>query len=90
MKDATFPALRVDPELRQAAEDCLLEGESISDFVEQSIRENIERRAKRRAFIDQALTSRDQAASNGGYQSADAVFQRLQLRVEEAKAKASK
>lgn len=33
MKTATFPLLRVNPELRQAAEKILLEGESLSGFV---------------------------------------------------------
>ena len=41
MKTATFPSLRVTAEFRQAAEQVLLEGESLSSFVEESIRENI-------------------------------------------------
>ena len=33
MKTATFPAVRVKPELRQAAEEILQEGETLSSFV---------------------------------------------------------
>jgi len=47
MKTSTFPSLRVDPELRQAAEDVLKEGESLSSFVEQSIRDSIQRQRSR-------------------------------------------
>jgi hypothetical protein len=43
MKSATFPSLRVGPALREAAEEVLLDGESLSSFVEESVRENIER-----------------------------------------------
>jgi hypothetical protein len=44
MKSATFPSVRVDPELRKAAEDVLFEGETLSSFVERSIRQSIEHR----------------------------------------------
>jgi hypothetical protein len=39
MKSATFPSVRVEPELRAAAEDVLQDGESLSGFVEQAIRD---------------------------------------------------
>jgi hypothetical protein len=44
MKTASLPSLRVDPELRQAAESVLREGESLSQMIESSVREAIERR----------------------------------------------
>jgi hypothetical protein len=44
MTTATIPSLRVEPELRTAAEDVLEEGETLSGFVEQSIRDGIQRR----------------------------------------------
>ena len=81
MKNATFPALSVEPELKQAAEDSLLEGESISAFVEQSIRENIARRRVQREFIATALKSRDAAALSGNYRSAEVVFQDVENRL---------
>ncbi len=34
MKSASLPSLRVDPELRQAAERVLREGESLSNFMD--------------------------------------------------------
>lgn len=88
MKTATFPSLRVDPELRQAAEDSLEAGETISSFVEQSIRDNIARRRHQREFLERGLASRDEAASAGVYISSDAVMDRLEQMLANAKTKA--
>ena len=86
MKTATFPSVRVNPELRQAAEQILQEGESLSGFVEQSIRESIERRQFQREFIARGLRARDDARQTGKYVSADAVLGRLEGMLEAAKA----
>lgn len=85
MKTATFPSLRVEPELREAAEQCLEEGETISGFVEQSIRDNIERRRHRREFIARGLAARDDARRSGTYVSSAAVIGRLEQMLAEAK-----
>ncbi len=58
MKTATIPSLRVEPELRTAAEDVLEEGETLSSFVEQSIRDGVQRRQAQREFIARGLKSR--------------------------------
>lgn len=44
MKTATIPPLRVSPKLHDAATSVLQGGETLSSFVELSIRESIERR----------------------------------------------
>jgi predicted transcriptional regulator len=85
MKTATFPSLRVEPELREAAEQCLEVGETISSFVEQSIRDNIERRRHQREFIVRGLASRDDAKRSGVYISSDAVLGRLERMLADAK-----
>lgn len=90
MKTATIPSLRVDPTLRQAAEDVLLEGESLSSFVEQSIQANIERRRAQGEFIARGLASRDKARRTGDYVSSDDVVDRLQTMLVDAKAKSTK
>ena len=38
MKTATIPALRVEPELREAVEDVLGENETLSAFMESALR----------------------------------------------------
>ncbi|MBS1229965.1 MAG: hypothetical protein H6R17_3242 [Proteobacteria bacterium] len=86
MKTASFPSLRVDPELRQAAEQVLEEGESLSSFVEQSIRGNVERRQFQREFIARGLLARDNASQNGAYVSSEAVVARLETMLAESKA----
>ena len=88
MKTATFPSLRVDPELRDAAEEVLQEGESLSSFLEQSIRESIERRQAQREFIARGLRSRDEARRTGRYVKSDAVIGRLEKMLARAKASA--
>ena len=86
MKTATFPSLRVDPEFRQAAEQVLREGESLSSFVEASIRENIARRQLQAEFLARGLASRDRSRETNTYVSADAVLGRLKTMLVAAKA----
>jgi predicted transcriptional regulator len=86
MKTATIPSLRVDPDLRQAAEEVLQEGESLSSFVEQSIRESVERRQARREFIARGLASRNEARETGAYVGSDVVIRRLEKMLARAKA----
>jgi hypothetical protein len=85
MKSASFPSLRVDPDLRDAAEACLEEGETISAFIEESIRENIQRRVGQREFLARGLAARADALKNGTYIAADAVLDRLEGMLTESK-----
>lgn len=86
MKTATFPPLRTTPELRQAAEQILQEGETLSGFVEQAIRDSIEKRLHQQEFIVRGLRSRDDARRSGKYIDADAVVGRLEQMLAQAKA----
>ena len=87
MKSSTLPSLRVDAELRLAAEDVLLDGESLSSFVEQSVRANIARRKTQAEFIARGLASRAKARRSGTYVSSDKVLQLLETRLSHAKTK---
>jgi predicted transcriptional regulator len=78
MKTATIPSLRVEPELRTAAEDVLEEGETLSSFVEQSIRDGVQRRQAQREFIARGLRSRTEARRTQDYVSAAKVLGRLE------------
>ena len=77
MKTATIPSLRVDPELRLAAESVLLKGETLSSFIEQSLRANIEHRHWQAEFVARGLASRDEARKTGEYFAAEEVLQEL-------------
>lgn len=81
MKTATIPALRVTPELRQAAESVLQEGETLSSFVEQSVRANIQRRQFQQEFIARGLASRDEAKRTGIYYSSEEVMDELKAKL---------
>ena len=85
MKNASFPSLRVTPEFREAAEQVLQEGESLSSFVEASIRENIARRQLQGEFVARGLASREDARATGKYTGADAVVGRLEKMLVSAK-----
>jgi hypothetical protein len=67
MKSATLPPLRVTPDLRAAAESVLEEGESLSSFVETSVRKQIEFRRVQKEFIARGLAAREDARRTGAY-----------------------
>ena len=77
MKTASIPSLRVDPELRQAAEAVLREGESLSSFMEQSLRDQVSRRQLQHEFVARGLASRDEAQQTGEYFEASSVHAEL-------------
>ena len=89
MKTASIPSLRVDPELRHAAESVLRDGETLSSFVEQSLRANIERRRVQQEFIARGLASRNEARRSGEYIPAEDVVRELDDMLARAEAKAS-
>ena len=89
MKSSTFPSLRVTPELREAAENVLEEGETLSGFVESSVRAQIEKRRAQRDFLARGLASRDAAMASGEYFSAEDVLNGLDELLTGAKARAS-
>jgi hypothetical protein len=66
------------PELRTAAEEVLEEGETLSSFVEQSIRDGVQRRQAQREFIARGLKSRSAAMRNRDCVPADRVLGRLE------------
>lgn len=77
MKNATLPPLRVDSALRAAAESVLQEGETLSGFVLEAVRLNIERRETQREFIARGLLARDETKASGQYVSSGEMLKRL-------------
>lgn len=67
MKTANLPSLRVAPELRQAAEAVLHEGESLSGLMEKSLRDEVNRRHLQAEFMARGLAARDDARRTGLY-----------------------
>lgn len=90
MKTTTLPSLRVTSALREAAESVLEQGETLSSFMEESVRLHIERRRAQRDFIDRGLASREEAALTGEYYAAEDVLKELDDLLAEAEARAAK
>lgn len=82
MRTATFPSLRVDAQLRSAAESVLREGETLTSLIETAVRETIERRNAQAEFLARGLQAREQARSSGSYHAADAVHRELRKRLD--------
>ena len=82
MKSAVIPQIRVEPELRAELESVLLQGETLTDFVEASVRNAI---AFRR--IQTSFHARAQAASvayhhTGVSVPVETVVDRLQTKLD--------
>jgi predicted transcriptional regulator len=80
MKTASIPSVRVEPELRAEVEALLGEGETLSEFVETSIREKVERRRVHEEFIARGLRSVD----------ADVVLANLQRKLDAERSQVAK
>ena len=89
MKTATLPALRVQPEVRDAVESILEAGETLSSFVEQAVLERLERRRYQSEFIARGLVARDNARETNHYISSDEVMAELGTMLQKAKEKKS-
>ena len=87
MKTANIPSLRVDPELRHAVEGALHNGETLSSFMEQALREQVKRRQLQEEFIARGLASRDKAKQTGEYYDAADVLAELDTMLLNAESK---
>jgi len=87
MKSSTIPAVRVEPELRAQLERVLKEGESLSQFVEASVRDGVQRRVDQAQFIARGLASLEAAKRDGHFVTADEVVRGLEARLAAARAR---
>lgn len=85
MKTTTLPSIRVEPDFRAEVEAALGEGETLSQFVEASVRAHVERRRMQVEFIARGLRSRDEARRTGDYVDADVLVDGLQHKLDAAR-----
>lgn len=90
MKTATIPSVRVEPDFRAEVEAVLADGETLSEFVEASVRASVERRRAQAEFIARGLRSRDAARRTGEYVDADVVLEGLQRKLDAARGRVTK
>jgi Arc/MetJ-type ribon-helix-helix transcriptional regulator len=85
MKSATIPSVRVEPELRAEVESLLGEGETLSEFVEASVRATVLRRRHQAEFMARGLRSLEAARRRGDYVEAESVLEGLQRKLDAAR-----
>jgi predicted transcriptional regulator len=85
MKTSALPPLRVDPALRNEAEQLLKEDETLSAFMLEALKLNIERRKARQDFLTRGLASAAKARDSGDYVPASRVLTKLAIRLAKAK-----
>jgi len=85
MKTAALPSVRVEPQLRAEVESLLAEGETLTQFVEASVRAAVERRRNQAEFVARGQRALDNARQTGEYVDADAVLLKLQRKLEAAR-----
>jgi hypothetical protein len=88
MKTATIPAVRVESALRAELESLLREGETLSQFVEQSVRTAVLQRRDQEEFVARGLSALAAARESGDYVDADIAIAGLQRRLDAARVKA--
>lgn len=82
MKSAVIPQIRVEPELRAELESVLDEGETLTDFVEATVRSAIAFRRVQSAFHARAQAASQEYHRTGVSAPAEAVLERLQSKLD--------
>ena len=77
MKSTTLPPVRVEPEVRAAAESVLHEGESLTGFIEATVRRVVEYRRVQAEFHARGQTAWEEIQRGGITHSAEDVLARL-------------
>lgn len=77
MKTAMLPTVRVMPEVRAQAEALLEKGESLSMFIEESLRRQIALRQSEREFLERGIAAGKRARETGNTVTANESLARL-------------
>jgi len=83
MKSAVIPQVRVEPELRAQLEAVLRPGESLSGFVEASVRSAVEFRSVQTRFHERGQAAWEHYQRTGASVPADEVLSRLQAKLDD-------
>jgi hypothetical protein len=77
MKTSSLPSIRIAPALRAALESVLAEGESLSSFVEASVRRAVDYRRVQAEFHARGQASWEEFQRTGVSHTADDVAKRI-------------
>jgi hypothetical protein len=87
MRTATLPAVRVSPDTRALIESVLKEGESLSTFIEETVRKHAAWRKEDEAFHARAALASKRLAEGGKFFTAEESIARLRAQVQRARDK---
>jgi hypothetical protein len=82
MKSAVIPQIRVEPELRAELESVLRQGETLTDFVEATVRNAIAFRRVQTSFLARAQAASEAYHQTGVSVPVETVLKRLQSRLD--------
>ena len=89
MRSATFPPIRVEPEVRAEVEAVLREGESLTQFIEEAVVAAAAWRRVQAEFVTRGEAAIERWKQAGGGHTVDEVMADLQTRLDEAKRRAA-
>lgn len=89
MRSATFPPIRVEPEVRAEVEAVLREGESLTQFIEDAVVAAAAWRRVQAEFVTRGEAAIQRWKQEGGGHEVDEVMADLQSRLDEAKRRAA-
>ena len=81
MKTATLPPIRVAPDFRIELEGVLEQGETLSLFVENAVRETVAKRKNQTEFVRRGIAAIDATKRAGGGIPAEAVIAKLEAKL---------
>ena len=82
MKTAAIPSIRIEPQLRAELEAVLGEGESLSSFVEASVRSSVEYRRMQTEFHARGQAAWEEFQRTGVSYSVEEVVAKLHAKVD--------
>jgi hypothetical protein len=89
MKTATLPPIRVAPEFRIEVEGVLEQGETLSEFVENAVRQTVLKRKHQTEFLSRGIKAIEATKRSGSGIHADVVVAKLEAKLGAARASQS-
>ena len=90
MRSATFPPIRVEPEVRAEVEAVLREGETLTQFIEEAVVAAAAWRRAQAEFVKRGEDAIERWKREGGGRPADEVMADLQSRLDLARGEAAR
>jgi hypothetical protein len=87
MRTATLPAVRVSPDTRSLIESVLREGETLSTFIEETVKKHAAWRKEDEAFHARAALASKRLAEGGKFFTPEESIARLRAQVRRAREK---